>query len=178
MNNKNEIWKDIPNYEGLYAASSLGRIMSYAKKVWTGFGYRIAPDRILSPSKMKTGYLCVALNKNKKSKTYTVHKLIALTFIPNPNNKEQIDHIDGHKTNNRIENLRWATRIENMNNPKTRIKGRCKPVICIETKIIYKSMKNASKITKTCESSIRKVCEGINKTAGGYHWKYVDKEAC
>lgn len=177
MNTEEEIWKDIKGYEGLYAASSLGRIMSYAKKVWTGLGYRIAPDRILSPAKMKNGYLQVSLKKNKKAKSYTVHRLVAQTFIDHLNNDDQVDHIDGHKTNNRIENLRWVTRSENMNNPNTP-NAKSKAVICIETNMSYKSIKYAAEITKINQSNIREVCKGIRQTAGGYHWKYADTKAC
>lgn len=105
-----EIWKDIPGYEGLYQASTLGRIRSLRsgeakvmKQVDHGRGAR--------------KYKQIQFSIKKQDINYGVHRLIGLTFIPNPENKPEIDHIDGNPSNNRVDNLRWATRIENANNP-------------------------------------------------------------
>ena len=98
-----EIWKDIPNYEGLYQVSNLGNIKSL-------FRYK----KILKPIKNTLGYLKVSLYKNKKIKVFSIHRLVAETFIPNPNNLPEINHKDGNKGNNNVENLEWCTRQQNI----------------------------------------------------------------
>lgn len=94
-----EIWKDLPEYAGLYQVSSKGRIKR--------------DNHLIKPVIQKTGYLCISLCKNGVSKTYRVHKLIAKVFIPNPNNYQSINHKNGNKQDNRIENLEWCTQAYN-----------------------------------------------------------------
>ncbi len=96
-----EIWREIPGYDGLYLASNTGKIKSFS---------RYKEGKELSGDKLnKKGYKRV----NIKNKAYLLHRLIALTFIPNPYNKEQINHIDSNKLNNSIENLEWVSNQEN-----------------------------------------------------------------
>ena len=102
-----EIWKDIKGYEGFYQVSNMGRVKNIKGK--------IRKSRII-----KSGYVIIDLNKNCHKKTYYVHRLVAETFIPNTENKPEVDHINTDKTDNRVENLRWATRKDNQNNPLTR----------------------------------------------------------
>lgn len=112
---KKEIWKDIPGYEGLYRASSLGRIFSYAKTWKSGrWLTRTLPDRELSCFILESGYVVVGLRKNRVQKNKYVHRLIAITFISNPANKEEVNHKDTNKLNNCVSNLEWATPTENM----------------------------------------------------------------
>lgn len=96
----NEIWKPVPEYAGYYEVSNLGRI----RRIKTG--------------KILKGYLNeyyrVVLTVDSKGKDYSVHRLVAMTFIPNPENKPDVNHIDGNKLNNRVDNLEWTTRSENM----------------------------------------------------------------
>lgn len=103
----NEIWRDIPNYEGLYQVSNLGRIKSFHFK----------SEKILRLCKDKDGYIYVGLSKGGIVKLLKVHRLVASAFILNPNNLPQIDHINAVKTDNRVENLRWTTAKENIRNP-------------------------------------------------------------
>lgn len=110
-----EIWKDIPEYEGLYQVSNLGRIKSlpryktlYSKKVFIkGCIRKFGRD--------KDGYYIIPLNKNGIKKMYRVHRIVAEVFIPNIHNKPVIDHIDCDITNNNVNNLRWVTVKENNN---------------------------------------------------------------
>lgn len=105
-----EIWKDVQGYEGQYKVSNLGRVKSIKRKLDSG---RSVSEKILnSSSKKKTqdGYLMVAL----AGKTFRVNRLVAAAFIPNPNNKPVVNHIDGDKENNKADNLEWATISENM----------------------------------------------------------------
>lgn len=98
--------KDIVGYEGLYFADIDGNIFSYPKKTRKGI-------RKITPSISKSGYLLIDLCINGVIKKYSVHRLIALAFINNPLSKEQVNHINGNKTDNRVINLEWNTRSEN-----------------------------------------------------------------
>lgn len=110
-----EIWKNIENYEGLYQVSNLGRVKSLERKVKGKAGYyKVIKEKILNPTLNNNGYHLVKLSKQSKCKGITVHRLVANAFIPNIDNKEQVNHIDGVKTNNRVSNLEWNTRSENM----------------------------------------------------------------
>lgn len=106
-----EIWKDIPGYEGFYKVSNWGRIIGLYKRCY---------GKILSPAKNSKGYKYVCLYKDGYSKCMKVYRLVALAFVPNPLNLPEIDHIDGSRDNDRAENLRWVTHKENVNNPITR----------------------------------------------------------
>lgn len=106
-----EIWKDIPGYEGYYQASTEGRIRSVSRIRMDG--YHIT-GRVLKADRLKGGYEQVLLMVNKKRDYEKVHRLVAQTFIPNPENKLQVNHINGIKHDNRLENLEWATASENL----------------------------------------------------------------
>lgn len=101
-----EVWKSVPNYPN-YEVSSFGRIKSLKRK---GF----PRDKILKKSFDKDGYHHVRLYRNKKGKMFTVHKLVTLAFIGKRNSGEQVNHLDGNKTNNHVTNLEYCTGIENM----------------------------------------------------------------
>lgn len=105
-----EVWKDVAGYEGYYKVSNLGRVRSLSGWV------RNNPYGILSPSSTRKGYLSVGLTKDGTClKTVRVHRLVALAFLPNPDNLPQINHKDEDKTNNRADNLEWCTAKYNMN---------------------------------------------------------------
>lgn len=109
-----EVWKDIENYEGIYQVSNLGNVKVLSRQVWNGKGFRTQDERILQQSNNQWGYNIVTLTKDSKRKPHKVHRLVAQAFIPNPENKEQVNHIDGNKTNNNVNNLEWNTRQENI----------------------------------------------------------------
>lgn len=100
-----EIWKWIKDYEGFYQISNFGRAKS--------FNPRYTKPRILTPVLHKNGYLHICLRRNSKSKNFSIHRLVAEAFIPNPENKLTVNHKDGNKFNNCVENLEWATSSEN-----------------------------------------------------------------
>ena len=101
-----EIWKDIEGYEGLYQVSNMGRVKSLDYK-------HTGKEKIMKLFKNKKGYLQINLSKNNEQKFFTVHRLVALAFIPNQLNKPFIDHINTVKDDNRADNLRWCTAKEN-----------------------------------------------------------------
>jgi hypothetical protein len=101
---KEEIWKDIPDYEGLYQVSNLGDIRSLKRKKAIN----------LLPSIGTDGYYRLNLHKNG-GKTSSIHRIVAQAFIPNPDNKPQVNHKDGNKLNNHFDNLEWCTPKENTN---------------------------------------------------------------
>lgn len=106
-----EVWKDIEGYIGKYQVSNLGHVKS--------IDYRhTGKEQILRPG-LGNGYLTVALYRDGKPKTHCVHKLVAMAFIPNPDSRTCIDHLNGIRTDNRADNLRWCTHKENNNNPIT-----------------------------------------------------------
>lgn len=109
-----EEYKDIPGYEGKYQISNLGKIKSLPKTWNTTMAIRTSKERILKQSKDRKGYFKVILCKSPdEHKTERVHRLLAITFIENPDNKQYINHIDGNKENNSLDNLEWVTHQEN-----------------------------------------------------------------
>jgi hypothetical protein len=104
-----EVWKDVPGYEGLYQASNIGRIKSLVK--WDGNHW--TKEKIMSFHKDKKGYIKSSLSKDGKHKTIYVHQIICKTFIPSIENKPHINHKDGNKQDNSVNNLEWCTQQEN-----------------------------------------------------------------
>ena len=107
-----EIWKTIEDYPN-YMVSNMGRVKRLV-------GFKCNVERFLTGQKDKDGYILLCLSKDGSIKRYRVHRLVAEAFVPNPDNKPEIDHINTDRSDNRAENLRWATRKENANNPITR----------------------------------------------------------
>jgi hypothetical protein len=110
-----EIWKDIPNYEDYYQVSNLSRVRSLTRYVNApqNGGTRQLKSQILKQAYNTAGYLMVGLSKKGKNKPHRVHRLLATAFIPNPENKPTINHINGIKDDNRLENIEWHTYSEN-----------------------------------------------------------------
>lgn len=182
MSNNIEIWKPVVGYEGLYEVSSYGRVRSLDR--YDGRGWWIK-GRILKLIMDKKGYLTVGISKNNHRQTFKVHRLVALHFIPNIENKPEIDHINTDKTDNRVENLRWVTPKENSNNPisivnksesKKGVKNkRHQPVLQYDKDgnfIREWDTITEAETTLNITHKIHYVCQGKRKTCGGYIWKY------
>ncbi len=113
-----EKWKPIKEYEGQYEVSNLGNVRSLRRKATNGKGFQKKKNRLLKPN-INKGYATVTLCKDGKPKVFLVHRLVAIAFIPNPEGKPIVDHIDTNPLNNTVDNLRWCTQKENCNNPKS-----------------------------------------------------------
>lgn len=174
-----EIWKDIKGYEGYYQVSNQGRVKSLNRTVSKNYNPRRIRERILKVRPDKDGYLCVTLSVDNVKKGFPVHRLVAMTFIPNPENKRTVNHIDGDKTNNCVENLEWATDLEQtvhgirlgIINPH-HTKNRRRRRVIRGDGIIYDSIKEAAEKNNLFTSNIIVCCQGKVNSIGGYHWDY------
>jgi hypothetical protein len=109
-----EYWKDIPGLGGLYQASNMGRIRSLDREIKYDYRTRLFKGKILTPNQNRDGYMQIAMCINRKTKAFAVHRLVALTFLPKPDNKKEVNHINLNKLDNTIENLEWVTHKENI----------------------------------------------------------------
>lgn len=169
-----EIWKDIPGYEGRYQVSNSGKVKSFLRSST----YPNSNGHILKPHIAK-GYAYVGLRREGKSKNYLVHRLVADSFVPNPNHLNEINHKDENKGNNCADNLEWCTRSYNMAYKTARVRQGItygKPVVQLTLDAIpiaiYCSAEYAASINNIDPSSIHKCCKHNRLTSGGYHWKY------
>ena len=190
-----EIWKDIDGYEGYYQISNRGRVKSLTRKTKYQNTTRKLKEKIKSAFISTTGYERVELSRDNSNKKYNVHRLVATAFIPKIEGKEFVNHINGIKTDNRVENLEWCSCSENelhayriglaKNSEKQRKavskyakENRVKPIIQlgIDGSFIkeWKSAIEASEKLKIGNKTISNCVTGRSKTAGGYKW--VTKE--
>jgi len=177
-----EVWKDVAGWEGIYSVSNLGRLMSFK---------RLATGRVLKNTNRTGSYFSVVLcAKGCKPKSTKMHRLVAEAFLPNPFEFPEVNHRDGDKQNNRVDNLEWCTRGQNdfdmrlrypqqtdglvhynqIVRPK-RIRQLCLKGILIAT---FDNAKLASDATGVCKRNILQVCNGEQNRsqAGGYKWAF------
>lgn len=190
---KTEIWLDILGYEGLYQISNSGRVKSLERMIKHKYYYRIHKVRILKTG-IVNGYKRLTLVKDGTNYYKLVHRLVIESFIANPENKPQTNHKNGIKTDNKVENLEWVTRSENMIHAykmglqtpskiqklvtaKYCIENYSKAVLQLNNKgeIIneYISISEATK--QTGINNISKCCLGKSKFAGNFNWKFKNQ---
>lgn len=169
-----EVWRYVPGYEGLYMVSNKGRVKSLNY-------HRSGKERMLKGRKLPNGYLQVDLYKGGKMTKYTVHRLVAMAFIPNPKNLPEINHKDEDKSNNCVENLEWCTHQYNLNYG-TRISRTVektgKPVIqrSLDGEFIreWKSMSEIYRQLGFKQGAISMCCSGKRKQCYGFIWRYKE----
>lgn len=187
-----EIWKDIVGYEGLYQINNIGRVKSLERfKKCKGNGNMLVKERIIITRIGNAGYERVGLSINGKQKIFSVHRLLALAFILNPENKPQVNHKNGIKTDNNIENLEWATVSENGLHASRvlGIKINAMGAAHSKSKKIYQYLKDGSlvKVWGSCGEVVRGgfnrrslgyCLSGENKEMNGFIWaeKKIDKD--
>jgi plasmid maintenance system antidote protein VapI len=160
INKYNVEYKDIEGYEGLYAITVDGRVWSYRS------------NKFLSPADDGYGYKQVKLTKDGKQKACRVHRLVGQAFIPNPENKPQINHKDAVRDNNHVDNLEWVTAQENID-AKADDRRRWKPVYCIENDTVYKNQGEAAEALGVTHQTISKAVNGQIKTVKGLHLRHA-----
>lgn len=185
-----EIWVDIQGYEGKYQISNIGRVKSL---YLINRQAKISREKILSYGYNLQGYPFVRLSKNgKSSKNLYIHKLVAKHFILNPENYPVVNHKNGIKTDNKVENLEWCTQKYNIQ--QSFKNGQQKPtwqgktgIQCPNSKKVnqydlednfirqWDSLRDVERQLNIFAISVSRCCRGINKTAGNYKWRYVNE---
>jgi hypothetical protein len=186
-----EVWRDVVGYEGYYQVSSLGRVRSLDRildkpNLLTG-GLTVRKGRLLRQREL-WGYLYVNLCVHDKREHCRVHRLVVTAFIPNPENKPQINHKNGNKRDNRVYNLEWATASENSqhsySNGLSKPPVNRKPVVCVDTQDSFESSYRAAewlndrrfgnrKRIKPLADKIRLCAQGKRHTAYDYRWRFT-----
>lgn len=169
-------FKPVRGYEGLYEVGKDG-------SVWSLNYRRTGQRKQLRPAPHhKMGYLGVNLWKDSKHKTHNVHWLVLNAYLPKPSDDLEVLHLNSEPTDNRLKNLAWGTRKENMNDPHaialqslvhTNHPATSTPVLCVETGEVYLSCMEAERQTGVTNRSITACLRGTRKTAGGFHWQKV-----
>ena len=173
--NKQEVWKDVTGYEGLYKISNYGKIKALPKYK------RLKLKKELKTYFDKDGYKVVYLYKHSKKKAKKIHRLVAEAFIPNLNNLPQVNHKDEDKQNNKVDNLEWCDAKYNANYGNCQSKKGKK----IRKKINqyelngsfikqWESITEVANYYLTTKQSIISCCKGRSKSSKGYVWKYAD----
>ncbi len=197
----NEEWRDIEGYEGYYQISNIGEVKSLERVIIKSNGIKQNVTNHIMKKVNIQGYWQVVLSRKdakKPHKNFRVHRLVAKAFIPNPDCKPDINHINAIRNDNRVENLEWCTQKENIQhawksglceNVREKSIKRCSILGKRNTKKVvqldrdnnlikeWDSMRVAIKELNIDESNISHSCRDIRKTAGGYKWKFKEAMA-
>jgi hypothetical protein len=192
MTQEKEIWRPVAEYEGYYEVSNMGRVKSLPVTVEINAGYfKVKKERILKDQCNGRGYRTLGLSKKGIVRGFTVHRMVATAFIPNPDNYPFINHIDGDRANNHVSNLEWCTPLMNMrhahlvtktmkrppvltgaDNARSRAVLKCLPDGTVIQK--YDCLTAAAKDNNRTTSSICSALRGrVDGLTAGFIWKYA-----
>lgn len=161
-----ERWRDVAGYEGLYVVSNLGNVRSLSS------GKLLKPDTC-------AGYLRYRLSKENHAKHCRAHRLVAEAFLPNPERLPQVNHVNGDRSDNRVENLEWCTGSANQLHSRRVLKNHCglpkKAVQCVETGVVFPSITHAAKACGVKLASLSRVLNGKMHQTHGLHFKFVEE---
>ena len=176
-----EIWKDVPEFEGLYLCSNYGRVVVTKNHI-----KKVRKMKLMILRVNNNGYNFLHFYKDNKRKHMYIHRLVATLFIPNPNNYPDIDHIDCNPLNNRVDNLRWCTPKMNSNNPitlkrnsdaqKGKHTSKAIPIVQLKDEKLINTFRCAFEAHKYgfCFSSVCACCRGDKPQYKGYQWMYLE----
>lgn len=192
-----EAWKPVIGYEDFYEVSNLGRIkrLSVVRHMKSKVGNdteRVYREKILKPQKCTNDYLFILLSKDKIAKSFLLHRLVAIHFIPNPENKPEVNHKYGDKSDCRASELEWSTASENQKHSYDvlkrcvvrnghKLRGKNSPTskkikqLDFEGKLIkvWDSMGEIERTIGISQSFVSNVCRGLSKSAKGFLFKYA-----
>lgn len=182
-----EIWKPVKGFEGLYEVSNTGYVKSLKRTVDTYNGEkRVFNERILKlhSSKLTKRHpkpmYHIELWKDNKRTVKMIHRLVAETFIPNPDGKPEVNHKDGNRAHNSVDNLEWVTSSENsLHAYRTGLakSKNCKPIVgenkITHKKVYFGSTEEAARVLDGNPCAIRAALKGRSASSCGYYWKYI-----
>lgn len=189
-----EIWKDVVGLEGYYMVSNVGRVKSCERTFICGRGgERKTTEHIIKTVLKKNGYVHCTVSVEGKIYYMSVHRMVAEAFIPNPENKTQVNHINTNKSDNRVDNLEWSTSKENVNHSRittdrkfgfTKLKNGhhyCSKKVMqydMDGKFIkeWTSIQEVNRFFGVKSSCVNRCCKGMWKSSLGYKWKYKENE--
>lgn len=160
-----EFWRDVKGYKGLYQVSNVGQVRSLPRHGTKG--------KILKPLKDTGGYLFVSLCKDGEKKFFLIHRLIAEAFLPNQEKLAEVDHINNAKTDNRVANLQWISKVENNRKKQSGIMIP-RRVQCLETGEIFETVSAAAKAANRTSNAMGQHLRGLTQICAGKHFKYYD----
>jgi len=182
---ENEIWKSVKDYEGLYEVSNMGRIKTLSRTYYGGVCPVKIAERLRKLTVSTKGYLTLLLTKDKKSIGVKAHRIVASHFIPNPENKPQVNHKNGIKTDNRVENLEWATNKENCVHawkelkreaflqPTRGLNPNARKVKCDTLDISFDCGMDAAEVLGVSGTAISSICRGLRTQTKGLTFRYI-----
>lgn len=182
-----EVWKDIPGWEGLYQASTLGRIRRLPMDLVYSDGQRHHyPKKVYSPAVSGNGYKTVTFRRpGGEQQFFYVHRLVAETFLEKPGGCDTVNHLDADRTNNRVSNLEWTTDSGNAVHAMLHYGEigaiKMRPVVCLETGEVFassseaaRSLRDRTSNVKSSAANIWAVASGQRHKALGVHWKFKE----
>lgn len=180
-----EEWRPIKGYEGYYEVSNLGKVRSCERTIINhrkeGITKSRIKEKIMTNLNHNGGYYFVVLSKERNIKRQLLHRIVAMAFLPNPDNLPEVNHKDGNKKNNCVDNLEWVTRTENAIHAwEHGLNSWQKRVIMMKDGVAIKEFRSATEAARQLgvktASAISNVACGNRKHAYGYEWKFKEKE--